>query len=62
LLLPFAKPRGISLPQEKVQQGVHYRLDGVEILAVQVEEVEGRQSDQECRHTAVRADIERPIA
>jgi hypothetical protein len=36
----------------------HYLLDDVEILAVQVEMVEGRQSDQECRHTAVHADIE----
>ena len=49
------------LPQEKVQQGVRYRLDGVEILAVQVEIVEGRQSDQSCRHTAVHADIEATI-
>ena len=50
-----------SLRQEKVQQGVSYRLDGVEILAVQVEIVEGRQSDQSCRHTAVHADIEATI-
>jgi hypothetical protein len=33
---------GVSLSQEKVQQGVSYRLDGVEILAVRVEIVEGR--------------------
>ena len=52
---------GASLSQEKVQQGVSYRLDGVEILAVQVEIVEGRQSDQNCRHTAVHADIEATI-
>lgn len=52
---------GTSLSQEKVQQGVSYRLDGVEILAVQVEIVEGRQSDQSCRHTAVHADIEATI-
>jgi hypothetical protein len=36
-------------------------LDGVEILAVQVEIVEGRQSDQNCRHNAVHADIEEKI-
>jgi hypothetical protein len=52
---------GASLRQEKVQQGVSYRLDGVEILAVQVEVIEGRQSDQSCRHTAVHADIEATI-
>ena len=52
---------GASLSQEKMQQGVSYRLDGVEILAVQVEIVEGRQSDQSCRHTAVHADIEATI-
>jgi hypothetical protein len=51
-----------SLPQDKVQQGVHYRLDDVEILAVQVEVIEGRQSDQECRYTTVHADIEAAIA
>ena len=50
-----------GLRQEKVQQGVSYRLDGVEILAVQVEVIEGRQSDQNCRHTAVHADIEAAI-
>ena len=50
-----------AVRQEKVQQGVSYRLDGVEILAVQVEIVEGRQSDQSCRHTAVHADIEATI-
>ena len=50
-----------SLRQEKVHQGVSYRLDDVEILAVQVEVIEGRQSDQECRHTAVHADIEATI-
>ena len=44
-----------------MQQGVSYRLDGVEILAVQVEVIEGRQSDQSCRHTAVHADIEATI-
>ena len=52
---------GASLSQEKMQQGVSYRLDGVEILAVQVEIVEGRQSDQSCRHTAVNADTEATI-
>ena len=31
------------------------------IIAVQVEVIEGRESDQECRHTAVRADIEAKI-
>jgi hypothetical protein len=36
-----------------MQKGGRYRLDDVEILAVQVEVIEGRQSDQECRHTAV---------
>ena len=47
---------GASLRQEKVQQGVSYRVDVVEILAVQVEVIAGRQSDQSCRHTAVHAD------
>jgi len=50
-----------SLRQEKVQQGVGYRLDDVEILAVQVEIIEGRQSDQSYRNTAVHADIEAAI-
>ena len=33
-------------------------MDVVEILAVQVKVIEGRQSDQELRHTAVHAAIE----
>jgi hypothetical protein len=43
---------------KKVQHGFSYRLDVVKIPAVQVEIVEGRQSDQCRRHTAVHADIE----
>jgi hypothetical protein len=33
--------------------GVNYHVDGVEIRAVQVEVIEGRQRDQSCRHIAV---------
>lgn len=50
---------GRELLQEKMQHGVSYRLDVVEILAVHVEVIEGRQSDPSCRHTAVNADMSR---
>jgi hypothetical protein len=50
-----------SLLQEKMQHGVSYRLDVVQILAVRVEVIEGRQSDQSCRDTAVHPDIQATI-
>jgi hypothetical protein len=45
-----------------MQQGVSYHLDVVQILAVRVEVIEGRESDQSCRHTAVHGDVEAAIA
>jgi hypothetical protein len=51
---PSAK--SAQLRHQKVQHRVRYRLDGV--LAVQVEIIEGRQSDQSCRHSAVHLAIE----
>ena len=42
-------PRERSLTGYKMQEGKHHRLDGMNVLAVQMEIVEGRQSDQSYR-------------
>ena len=60
----MAKAGAFWLPaygKKKCNRELATAWTGVEILAVQVEIVEGRQSDQSCRHTAVHADIEATI-